>query len=97
MLVLLGLLFYTTTQGARFLALQYITAPTVSLILNFTPVAVGLMSVPLLGERTTARQWAVLAVVIGGVGIMMAGRSRTPSGQYSVGVQTGTRCGRRWG
>jgi drug/metabolite transporter (DMT)-like permease len=67
-LVLLGLLFYTATQGAQFLALQYIKAATVSLILNFTPVAVGLVSVPLLGERTTVRQWAWLAVVIGGVG-----------------------------
>lgn len=55
-IVLLGLLFYAVTQGAQFLALQYIRAATVSLNLSFTPVVVGLVSVPLLGERTPFRQ-----------------------------------------
>lgn len=68
-IVLLGLLFYAVTQGAQFLALQYIKAATVSLILSFTPVVVGLVSVPLLGERTTFRQWLWLVVVITGVGV----------------------------
>lgn len=68
-IVLLGLLFYAVTQGAQFLALQYIRAATVSLILSFTPVVVGLASVPLLGERTTLRQWGWLAVVLVGVGV----------------------------
>lgn len=66
-LVLLGLLFYTVTQGAQFLALQYVRAATVSLVLSFTPLAVGVLSVPLLGEQTTTRQWAWLAVVLAGV------------------------------
>lgn len=69
LLVLLGVLLYAVTQGAQFLALQYVRAATVSLLLNFTPIVVGLVSVPLLGERTTARQWVWLAVVIGGVGV----------------------------
>lgn len=68
-LALLGLLFYTATQGAQFLALQYVRAATVSLILSFTPVVVGLASVPLLGERTSLRQWGWLTVVVGGVAI----------------------------
>jgi drug/metabolite transporter (DMT)-like permease len=66
--VALGLLLYTATQGAQFLALQYVRAATVSLVLSFTPVLVGLASVPLLGERTGVRQWAWLAVVTVGVG-----------------------------
>lgn len=69
LLVLLGLLFYTATQGAQFLALQYIRAATVSLLLSFTPVVVGLASIPLLGERLSIRQWAWLGVVIAGVGL----------------------------
>lgn len=69
LLVLLGLLFYTATQGAQFLALQYIRAATVSLILSFTPVVVGLVSVPVLGERTSIRQWVWMGVVIVGVGV----------------------------
>jgi drug/metabolite transporter (DMT)-like permease len=68
LLVLLGLLFYTATQGAQFLALQYLRAATVSLLLSFTPVIVGVASIPLLGERMTVRQWIWLAVVIAGVG-----------------------------
>lgn len=67
LLALLGLLLYTATQGAQFLALQYVRAATVSLILSFTPVVVGLVSIPLLGERTSVRQWAWLGVVIVGV------------------------------
>lgn len=69
LLVLLGLLLYTVTQGAQFLALQYVRAATVSLVLSFTPVVVGLLSVPLLDERASARQWGWLAVVLVGVGI----------------------------
>lgn len=69
LLVLLGVLFYTVTQGAQFLALQYIRAATVSLILSFTPVVVGFVSIPLLDERMSGRQWLWLAVVVAGVGV----------------------------
>ena len=68
-LVLLGLLLYTVTQGAQFVALQYITAATVSLLLSFTPALVALLGIPLLGERPSSRQWVWIGVLLLGVGI----------------------------
>jgi len=68
-LLLLGLLLYTVTQGAQFVALQYLRAATVSLVLNFTPLIVVLVSVPMLGERPTGRQWLWIVILLVGVGI----------------------------
>lgn len=68
-LLLLGLLLYTVTQGAQFVALQYLRAATVSLVLNFTPLIVVLVSIPMLGERPTGRQWLWIIILLVGVGI----------------------------
>jgi len=68
-LLLLGLLLYTVTQGAQFVALQYLRAATVSLVLNFTPLIVVLVSIPMLGERPTGRQWLWIVVLMIGVGM----------------------------
>jgi drug/metabolite transporter (DMT)-like permease len=65
-LLLLGILYYTITQGAQFVGLAYLPAVTVSLVLNFSPVAVALLAIGLLGERPTFRQWL-------GVGLSVAG------------------------
>ncbi|HEX9617321.1 MAG TPA: EamA family transporter [Anaerolineales bacterium] len=65
-LLLLGLLYYTLTQGTQFIGLAYLPAVTVSLLLNFSPVVVALLSIGLLSERPTARQWL-------GVGFSVAG------------------------
>lgn len=68
LLIALGLVYYTLNQGAMFVALDYLPAVTTSLILNFTPIAVLLMSLPLLGERQTSLQRVGIAVnVIGAV------------------------------
>jgi drug/metabolite transporter (DMT)-like permease len=56
-LILLGLLFYTVTQGAQFLGLAYLPAVTVSLLLNLTTIVVVLMGIRLLAERPTFQQW----------------------------------------
>lgn len=66
-LILLGLLFYTITQGAQFLSLFYLPAVTTSLLLSFTPVIVALLGIPLLRERPTAQQWAGTALYLVGV------------------------------
>lgn len=87
-LTLLGLLFYTVTQGAQFLALQYVRAATVSLILSFTPVVVGLASVPLLSERTSLRQWAWLTVVVVGVGLYFYPFGLASAALLGVGIMT---------
>jgi drug/metabolite transporter (DMT)-like permease len=66
-LILLGLLFYALTQGAQFLSLVYLPAVTVSLILSFTTIVVALLSILLLGERSTHLQWAGIGLSLVGV------------------------------
>lgn len=62
----LGLLMYTATQGAQFLALSYLPAQTTSLLLGFSPLVVALLGAAVLGESTNSRQWA-------GVGLTLVG------------------------
>ncbi len=65
-LALLGIVFYTLTQGAQFVALEFLPAVTLSLILSFSPAAVALLAVSFLGERLGRRQWAgVLCFILG--------------------------------
>ena len=68
-LTVLGLVFYTLTQGSQFLSLAYLPAAMVSLLLNLTPLVVGLFGIIFLREYPTLRQWLGLAVTIIGVGI----------------------------
>lgn len=56
-LVILGLLLYTITQGAIFLALFYLPAVTVNLLWSFSSVVVALMGMVWLAERPTRFQW----------------------------------------
>lgn len=56
-LLLLGLLFYTVTQGASFLALAYLPAITVNLLWSFSSITVALMGILWLAERPTRFQW----------------------------------------
>lgn len=65
-LILLGVFFYALAQGALFVALDYLPAVTVNLILSFTSVLVGVAAVPTLDERFTRGQ-------IGGVGLALGG------------------------
>jgi len=65
-LFLLGVLYIAAAQGAQFLALAYLPAVTVSLLLNFTPVVVAGLGLLLLGEQPTLVQW-------GGVGLFLVG------------------------
>ena len=64
-LALLGVVFYTFTQGAQFLGLSLLPSVTVSLILNFTPIIVAIMGIFLLNEKPTLLQWigAVLFLI----------------------------------
>ena len=56
-LALLGVVFYTFTQGAQFLGLSLLPSVTVSLILNFTPIFVAIMGIFLLSEKPSLLQW----------------------------------------
>ncbi|HEX7023033.1 MAG TPA: DMT family transporter [Trueperaceae bacterium] len=65
-LLLLGIVMYTLTQGAQFLALAYLPAQTTSLLLSFSPVAVAFLGMLLLAERPSGSQWlGVLLYLVG--------------------------------
>ena len=66
-LALLGLVMYTLTQGAQFLSLGFLPAAMVTLLLNLTPVVVGLAGAVLLREHPARGQWFGIALCIGGV------------------------------
>ena len=68
-LALLGLIVITLTQGAQFISLAYLPAAMVSLILNTTPVLVGLSGIFLLKETPSRQQWLGIAVTSVGIGI----------------------------
>ena len=66
-LIVLGLLFYTLTQGAMFMALAHLPAMPTSLILSLSPVAVALLGIPLLGEHPTRLQWGGMVLFLLGL------------------------------
>ena len=66
-LILLGLVFYTFTQGAQFLGLSLLPSVTVSLMLNFTPLVVAIMGILFLGEKPTSLQWTGSSLFIVGI------------------------------
>ncbi|MFN8455799.1 MAG: DMT family transporter [Anaerolineae bacterium] len=65
-LMVLGLLFYTVTQGAQFVGLAYLPAATVNLLLSFTIPVIVLLGMVTLAEWPTSRQWV-------GVGLGLLG------------------------
>lgn len=68
-LALLGLIYYAVTQGASFVALEYLPAITVSLLLNFTTIITALLGIVFLAERPTGLQWIGIVVFMIGVGV----------------------------
>lgn len=66
-LALLGLVYYTFTQGGQFLTLQHLDAIPFSLILNFTTVFVALVGIFTLGEIPGKMQWLGMGVFFAGV------------------------------
>lgn len=68
-LALLGLVYYTFTQSAMFLALAYLPANMVSLLLNLTSIFVGIAGVLLLKENPSKIQWVGIGLAVSGVSI----------------------------
>jgi drug/metabolite transporter (DMT)-like permease len=66
-LLLYGVLFIAVAQGAQYLALSYLPAVTVSLLLNFVPATVALLSIWMLAEKPAWLQWLGIAVYLLGV------------------------------
>jgi drug/metabolite transporter (DMT)-like permease len=63
-LIVLGVLFYSITQGSNFWALVYLPAATTSLLFNFTPVIVAILSALFLHEPTKANQMVGVIVFL---------------------------------
>ncbi|HLY28577.1 MAG TPA: DMT family transporter [Aggregatilineales bacterium] len=66
-LVALGVVFIAIAQGAQYLALNYLPADSVTLLLNFSAVLVALLGIPFLNERPSFIQWFGIALFLGGV------------------------------
>lgn len=66
LLIGFGLLQYGLTQACQFLALTYLPATTLSLMLAFTPALVAVLGALLLNERIGWREGLGVAVFIGG-------------------------------
>ena len=63
----LGLVFYTLTQGSQFLGLAYLPAAMLNLLLNLTPVVVGIVGAIFLHAYTSPTQWLGIGITIVGV------------------------------
>jgi len=68
-LAVLGIVFYTMTQGAQFVSLSMIPAMTVSLLLSFSAALVAVLGALFLGESPTPAQWAGIVVYLAGVAV----------------------------
>lgn len=79
-LIALGLVMYTLTQGAQFLALDRLPAQTTSLILSFSPVLVAFLSLVLLRERPAPLQWSGVALFLFGAALFLY-PAALPAGQ----------------
>ncbi len=66
-LILLGIIFYTATQGTQFIGLSLLPSVTVSLWLNFTPIIVALLGIFLISEIPTKQQWIGTILFIVGI------------------------------
>ena len=69
LLIGFGLLQYAVTQACQFVALSYLPATTLSLMLAFTPALVALLGGVLLGEHIGWREMAGVAVFLGGAAL----------------------------
>jgi drug/metabolite transporter (DMT)-like permease len=66
-LALLGLVFYTFTQGGQFMTLNHLEAISFSLLLNFSSVLVAIFGIFSLKEIPSPLQWGGIAVFLLGV------------------------------
>ena len=86
LLATLGLVMYTLTQGAQFLALDRLPAQTTSLVLSFSPVVVALFSLALLAERPAPLQWLGVALVLAGALVFLYPASFPPGQVIGLGI-----------
>jgi len=67
-LIVLGLVFYTLTQGGQFATLNHLEAVSFSLLMNFTTLLVAIIGIFVLKEAPSRLQWfGILIFIIGAV------------------------------
>lgn len=73
-LAITGLLLQALQFGGFYLGFSHgVSAAVLALLLGLNPVVTSLLAWPLLGERTSGRQWAGLALGVAGVVVAVAG------------------------
>lgn len=87
-LFLLGILFYSLTQGAQFIGLSLLPAVTVSLWLNFTPFVVAFSGMIFINEYPTKMQWIGVIFFICGVMIYFLPVSISENQVWGLSVMT---------
>lgn len=93
-LALLGIVMYTLTQGAQFVAIDNQPAATTSLVLSMTPLAVALVAGRSLGERPRARQVIGAILVAAGASLYFSGSlEATALGMAAAGVALASNIG----
>jgi drug/metabolite transporter (DMT)-like permease len=80
LLIGFGLVQYGVTQACQFLALTYLPAVSLSLMLAFTPALVAVLASLFLGERIGWREGLGIALFLGGAGLYFGGEA-LPAGQ----------------
>ena len=73
MLLLLGVTFYSVTQGASFVAINHQPAATTSLMLSLTPLLVAFVAAWTISESPTGRQIIGAATVVLGASAFFSG------------------------
>jgi drug/metabolite transporter (DMT)-like permease len=83
-LIGLGLLLYSVTQGAQFIALAYMPAVTVNLVWSFSPIAVVIIGIKFLDERPTLIQ--LIGVMLAVTGAILYFYPTTLPSNYQIGI-----------
>ena len=85
-LVILGLVYYTITQGGQFMALIHLDAITMSLLLSFTGPMVAVLGLIFLKERVTRLQWFGMAIFLAGVLVYFLPITTIPKSLLGLGL-----------
>ena len=85
-LVILGLVYYTITQGGQFLALVHLDAITMSLLLSFTGPLVAVLGLIFLKEPVSRLQWTGMAIFLAGVLIYFLPVTTIPKSVFGMGL-----------
>lgn len=79
-LVILGLVFYTLTQGGQYMTLQHLEAVSFSLLLNCNTLLVALFGIVFLREKPSRLQWSGILIFILGL-LVYFGPALAPRGK----------------